>query len=249
MTASHNPKEYNGFKTVEKMPNPLIAKEFRPHVLEETYRDAETKGEVETVDVLDEFIDHMLTIVPPRNLRPLKVVVDASNGAQGAVLERLIPKLPITVVPLCFEPDGTFPNHGNDVSQAVNQAMLREAVVREKADVGLIFDPDGDRCLLVDDRGRTVPGDYITALLAVVMLKRQPGSTIVFDNRASDAVPDLVARAGGKPFSWKPGHAYIKPKMQEFDAIFGGEISGHYFFKDFWFVHSANVLKHCEPGE
>lgn len=236
VTASHNPKEYNGFKMVKKMPNPVIAKEFRPHVLDETYNDAEQAGSVREVDLLDDFIRHMLSIVAPKNLKPFKVVVDTSNGAQGAVWERLAPQLPVTVVPLCFEADGSFPNHGNDVSQAENQSMLRDAVIAEQADVGLIFDPDGDRCMLVDDKGRTVPGDIITALLGVELLKHQPGSAIVYDIRASDVVPHLIKKAGGKPIVWKPGHAYIKPKMQELDAIFGGEITGHYFFKNFWFA-------------
>ena len=109
-------------------------------------------------------------------------------------------------------------------------------MIQEGADLGLIFDPDGDRCLAVDDRGKTIPGDFLTALLAEMMLKHQPGSTIVYDIRASDAVPRAIEAAGGKPFGWKIGHALIKPKMVEHDAVFGGEVSGHFYFKDFWFV-------------
>lgn len=236
VTASHNPKEYNGFKMVRKVPELLLAHDLKPWITDKTYQDVEKPGTITKEDVIDEFIDYLLEIVPPATIKPLKVVVDTSNGAQGPIWERLAPKLPITLVPLFFEPDGNFPNHGNDIIQLKNQAALREAVVREKADLGLIFDPDGDRCLAVDNRGVTVPGDFLTALLGVSMLERQPGSTIIYDIKSSDAVADLVSKAGGKPFAWKSGHAFIKPKMVEFDAVFGGELSGHYFFKDFWFV-------------
>lgn len=236
VTASHNPAEYNGFKLVKSMPELILAKEFAGAVLNRKYPDAGQAGSVTKTDIIGEFLDHLLSIVKPAAIKPLKVVVDASNGTQGPIWERLEKRLPIRLVKVCFEPDGRFPNHGNDVIQPENQAMLRAAVKRERADVGLIFDPDGDRCLAVDDRGQTVPGDFITALLAVEMLKRQPGSTVVYDIRASDAVPKLIKAAGGRPFGWKIGHAYIKPKMMEHDAVFGGEVSGHFYFKDFWFA-------------
>lgn len=236
VTASHNPAEYNGFKMVRRVPDLLLSHELKPWITEHTYTDADSFGSVTEEDVIDDFLESLLKIVSPKSLRPLKVVVDTSNGTQGPIWERLIEHLPITLVKLFFEPDGTFPNHGNDVIQASNQEALRAAVLREKADLGLIFDPDGDRCLVVDDRGQTVPGDFLTALLAVSMLERHPGSTIVYDVRASDAVPDLVSAAGGTPFAWKIGHAFIKPKMREYDAVFGGEVSGHFYFKDFWFL-------------
>jgi phosphomannomutase len=236
VTASHNPAEYNGFKTVRRIPNLLLASEFKSYVTDHTYKDAPASGTVTQLDIIDEFLDYILKIVPVAKIKPLKVVVDTSNGAQGPIWQRLAKRLPITTVPLCFEPDGHFPNHGNDVIQPKNQALLRAAVKKEQADLGLIFDPDGDRCLLVDDRGETVPGDFVTALLAVSMLERKPGSAIVYDFRASDAVPTMVREAGGQPFEWKVGHAYIKPKMQELKAVFGGEVSGHYYFEDFWYV-------------
>lgn len=236
VTASHNPAEYNGFKMVRRVPQPLLSKDIQDWIIGKTYPDADRSGIVRREDMVEAFLDHILQIVPPENIRPLTVVVDASNGTQGPIWERLIPRLPVTVKPLFFEPDGSFPNHGNDIVQLENQRALREAVIREQADVGLIFDPDGDRCLVVDNRGITVPGDFLTALLGVSMLKRQPGSTIIYDIKSSDAVPDVVTKAGGKPFAWKSGHAFIKPKMAEFDAVFGGELSGHYFYKDFWFM-------------
>ena len=236
VTASHNPPQYNGFKMVRKIPHLLTSDELREATETEPPPDANNRGIETKADVSRAFIKRMLEIVPPERIKPLKVVVDTSNGSQGAYWTKLEKSLPIELIPQFFEADGTFPNHENDVIQPEAQGPLRDRVVKEKADLGLIFDPDGDRCLAVDDRGKTVPGDFLTALLAETMLKRQPGSTIVYDIRASDAVPDSIRRAGGKPFGWKIGHALIKPKMQEYDAVFGGEVSGHFYFKDFWFV-------------
>lgn len=236
VTASHNPPEYNGFKMVRKIPELLTSEEVQAAVDGDPPPDAKKLGTVKSEDVTDAFIERMLEIVPSDRIKPLKVVVDTSNGSQGRYWEKLGKLLPIKLIPQFFEADGNFPNHENDVIQPEAQTLLRERVAKEKADLGLIFDPDGDRCLAIDDRGKTVPGDFLTALLAETMLKRQPGSTIVYDIRASDAVPDHVRTLGGKPFGWKIGHALIKPKMQEFDAIFGGEVSGHFYFKEFGFV-------------
>lgn len=239
VTASHNPKEYNGFKMVKNMPYFVMAKEFRPKVTDQTYEDAPHHGAHTKESVAERFDNHMLSLVPPSKIKPLKVVIDTSNGAMGPVWDRLESKLPIDIVRLCFEPDGTFPNHGNDIIQLGNQEMLRSKVKEVEADLGLIFDPDGDRCLLVDDRGISVPGDWITALLGVAELERNPGATILYDVRASDAVPDLITAAGGKPFVWKPGHVYIKKEMQDRSIPFGGEVSGHFYFKDFWCADSG----------
>jgi phosphomannomutase len=236
VTASHNPKEYNGFKMMRKVPEPLLSRDIQPWITEKKYKDAPAIGDTFHEDMVDQFIDHLLSIVSPTKLKPLKIVVDTSNGAQGPIWERLIPHLPVTVKTLYFEPDGNFPNHINDIVQPPAQEALRKAVIAEKADLGLIFDPDGDRCLAVDNSGETVPGDFLTALISVSLLKRQPGSVIVYDIKSSDAVSDMVTAAGGKPYAWKSGHAFIKPKMAEFNAIFGGELSGHYFFRDFWFL-------------
>ncbi|MEA2374389.1 MAG: phosphomannomutase [Thermoleophilaceae bacterium] len=239
VTASHNPPEYNGFKLVRDLPQLVMASQFKDAVLGRTYEDAAQPGTRSERSFAQAFDDRMLELVDVLALKPLKVVVDTSNGALGPVWERLAGRLPVTIVPLNFEPDGNFPNHGNDIVQPENQAMLRERVIAEEADLGLIFDPDGDRCMVVDERGSSVPGDFMTALLAVTRLRREPGSTIVYDIRSATAVPDMVKAAGGKPFVWKPGHVYIKPKMQEHDALFGGEVSGHYYFKEFWFSDSG----------
>ena len=239
VTASHNPAEYNGFKMVADMPYFVMAKEFMPKVLDAEYEDSEQPGKITKESVTEDFLNHITTLVPVKEFKPLKLVVDTSNGATGPVWEKFAPRLPIEIIPLCFEPDGNFPNHGNDIIQLDNQEMLREKVKETGADLGLIFDPDGDRCLLVDDRGVSVPGDWITALLGVAELKRSPGGTILYDIRASDAVPDLVSASGGTPFVWKPGHVYIKQEMQKRGIIFGGEVSGHFYFKDFWYADSG----------
>lgn len=233
VTASHNPPEYNGFKMVRAIPH-LVTSDEIMSALDDELPDAAALGTVEKEDVTESFIGRLLEIVPPNRIKPLKVVVDTSNGSQGKYWQRLSKSLPIELIPQFFEPDGHFPNHDNDVIQPASQEPLRKRVVAEKADLGLIFDPDGDRCLAVDDRGRTVPGDFLTALLAESMLKREPGSAVVYDIRASDVVPDTVTKAGGRPVGWKIGHAFIKPKMEEEQAIFGGEVSGHFYFKDFW---------------
>ncbi|MDB5161262.1 MAG: Phosphoglucomutase, Phosphomannomutase [Candidatus Saccharibacteria bacterium] len=239
VTASHNPSEYNGFKMVKKMPNFVMAKEFRHRVIDAEYDDNEITGLVKEESVTKGFIDYLLSVAPADKMKPLKVVIDTSNGSQGPIWEELSRHLPIEIVKLCFEPDGSFPNHGNDIIQPENQEMLRQKVKETSADLGLIFDPDGDRCLAVDDRGISVPGDWLTALLAVEQLRHDPGATILYDVRASDAVPDMIKAAGGEPFVWKPGHVYIKQEMQKRGIVFGGEVSGHFYFKDFWFADSG----------
>lgn len=241
VTASHNPAQYNGFKLVEAIPRLAVASEFKAWVFGRTYEDAAAPGAVEAWDLKREFDDHVLGLVNVEAIKPLKVVIDTSNGALGPVWERLAERLPITVIGLCFEPDGSFPSHGNDIVQPENQQLLRDAVSEHGADLGLIFDPDGDRCLAVDDRGRSVPGDYLTALLAVTRLRHDPGSTIVYDVRCSEAVPDLVRAAGGEPLMWRPGHVYLKPKMVEHNAVFGGELSGHMYFREFWYSDSGTL--------
>lgn len=240
ITASHNPSEYNGFKMVRKMPYFILAKEFKKQLEQnlETHK-SDIKGQIKVESIRSQFIEYVLKIVPAESIRPMKVVIDTSNGSQGATWKELMKKLSIEIIPLNFEPDGNFPNHGNDIIQLENQEMLRQKVKESHADLGLIFDPDGDRCLLVDDRGVSVPGDWITALLGATEIKRNPGATILYDVRSSDAVPDIVAEHGGKPYLFKPGHAYIKKEMQDNQIVFGGEVSGHYYFKDFWYADSG----------
>lgn len=239
VTASHNPPEYNGLKMVRVVPEIVTSDEVKNALETGLLPDAKRLGSVREEDVTEAFVSSMLKIVPPERIKPLKVVIDTSNGSQGKYWQLLAKSLPIKMIPQFFEPDGNFPNHDNDIIQPEAQKPLRERVLAEKADLGLIFDPDGDRCLVVDDRGVTIPGDFLTALLAETMLKRAPESAIVYDIRASDCVPDIVTKVGGRPVEWKVGHAFIKPKMQKENAIFGGEVSGHFYFKDFWFADNG----------
>jgi phosphomannomutase len=189
ITASHNPPNYNGFKMVTKMPFFVMAKEFKPKVKDIVYTEAGQIGTVSEESMTSRFIDYVLDLIPPDKIKPLKVVIDTSNGSLGPLWDKLAEQLPIELTRLCFEPDGTFPNHGNDIIQPENQQMLRDKVKEVSADIGLIFDPDGDRCLAVDDRGVSIPGDFMTALLGVEQLSRHAGATILYDVRASDAVP------------------------------------------------------------
>src|SRR5579862_4085927 len=236
VTASHNPPEYNGVKMVRVVPDMVGSEEVQEALESGLPGDAPKPGTLIEEDITEEFINKILQIISPESIRPLRVVVDTSNGSQGKYWEVLAKKLPITLIPQFFEANGNFPNHENDIIQSEAQEPLRKRVIEEKADLGLIFDPDGDRCLVVDERGVTVPGDYLTALLARTMIKNAPGTSIVYDIRASDCVPDIVKKAGGKSIGWKIGHAFIKAKMQETDSVFGGEVSGHFYFKDFWYT-------------
>lgn len=260
VTASHNPKEYNGFKMVKQIPQLLTGddgiNEIRDLILADNLpRTAQTKGNLEEWNVMDEFITKILSLVDHTSLKPMKILADTANGMVGPSLEALFKQIPqLELVPMYFTPDGTFPNHGGDPLQAENRAELQTRVPAEKADLGFAFDPDGDRFFCIDSKGRFVSGDFMTAILSEYFLKRTPGSAIVYDIRASQAVPDMITKAGGKPLYNRVGHSYIKARMMEQDAVFGGEVSGHYYFKDFFFCDSGlapmmyllDLLSHSE---
>jgi phosphomannomutase len=241
ITASHNPKEYNGFKMVRKIPYLLSGEEGIKDIQKIIETDAfppaaATPGKVEQWNVMEGFIQAMLALVDVSKLKPMKILCDTANGMVGPSLIELFKHLPqIQMTPMYFEPDGTFPNHGGDPLIEENRRELMQRVVAEGADLGFAFDPDGDRFFCVDKKGRFVSGDFLTALLSEYFLKRTPGSAIVYDIRASKAVPDRITAAGGKPLYNRVGHAHIKKRMMEENAAFGGEVSGHYYFKDFHF--------------
>ncbi len=262
VTASHNPKEYNGFKMVRAIPYLLSGEEGIQDIKKVIETDAfppasAIPGLVEEWPVMQGFIETMLGLVDTKALKPAKILCDTANGMVGPTLTELFKHIPqITLVPMYFEPDGTFPNHGGDPLQAENRKELQERVPQEGADFGFAFDPDGDRFFCVDKTGRFVSGDFMTALLSKYFLATHPGSAIVYDIRASHAVPDMITANGGKPLYNRVGHAYIKKRMTDENAAFGGEVTGHYYFSDFFFCDSGiapmlflmDMLSHSEKG-
>lgn len=245
ITASHNPKEYNGFKMVRQIPYLLSGDEGIQDIRKVIEADdfpAESAqpGTVEHWNAMPGFIEKMLSLVDVKSLQPMKIMCDTANGMVGPSLMELMKHIPqIEMIPMYFEPDGTFPNHGGDPLDEANRRELMERVPKEGADLGFAFDPDGDRFFCVDKTGRFVSGDFMTALLSEYFLQKYPGSAIVYDIRASHAVPDKIIAAGGKPFYNRVGHAYIKKRMTDENAAFGGEVTGHYYFSEFYYCDSG----------
>ncbi len=245
VTASHNPKEYNGFKMVRQIPYLLSdddgIQDIRKVIETDAFPPAATTpGKVDQWNVMQEFIDKVSTFIDLTKLKPMKVICDTANGMVGPSLVELFKKIPqIQLIPMFFEPDGTFPNHGGDPLQESNRKEIMERVPKEGADLGLMFDPDGDRFFCIDKLGRFVSGDFLTAILSEYFLKKYPGSPIVYDIRASHAVPDIITKNGGKPLYNRVGHAYIKKRMSDEKAVFGGEVTGHYYFADFFYCDSG----------
>ena len=245
VTASHNPPHYNGFKMVRQMPYLLSGDEgiqdLRRLVEENDFPAVGRTGQVTTVDLREGFVDKALSLIEPTQLRPLKVLADTGNGMVGPVLLDVFRHLPVELHGMYLNPDGSVPNHGLDPLQPENRAELQRRVVAEGADVGLAFDGDGDRFFVIDDRGRFVSGDFLTALLGEYVLERYPNSPIVYDVRASWAVADRIEAAGGTAHMERVGHAFIKARMVREGAVFGGEVTGHYYFRDFFSADSGIV--------
>jgi phosphomannomutase len=189
---------------------------------------------IESYDIWPAFVDRVLSFIDVSTLRPLKVVIDAANGMAGAMLPPVLERLPMIETVRCFfEPDGTFPNHEPNPLLPENREFIVRKTLDEGADLGVAFDGDADRCFFVDDTGEFVPGDFATALLAESVLEKEPGAKIIYDVRASWAVPETISERGGVPLMNRVGHAYIKHRMRKEDAAFGGEVSGHYYFRGF----------------
>jgi phosphomannomutase len=238
VTASHNPKEYTGMKIVRRGALPVGGEsgllEIRDRAL--ALRDVPpetTRGEIREHDVWPAYVERVLSFVDVEAIKPLRIVIDAANGMGGAMLPPVLDRLPVDAVRCFFEPDGTFPNHEPNPLLPENREFIVAKTLEEKADFGVAFDGDADRCFFVDDAGTFVPGDFVTALLAASILEKDPGAKIIYDLRASWAVPETVERAGGKPLVNRVGHAFIKHRMREEGAAFGGEVSGHYYFREF----------------
>jgi phosphomannomutase len=237
VTASHNPKQYTGMKIVRRgaltVGGDSGLLDIRTRA-EGTRQHSDTRqGSVEPYDIWPAYVERVLSFVELAAIKPLRVVVDAANGMAGAMLPPVLERLPIEAVRCYFEPDGSFPNHEPNPLLPENREFIVRKTLDEKADVGIAFDGDADRCFFVDDRGEFVPGDFATALLAESILEKEPGAKIIYDVRASWAVPETIERAGGVPLVNRVGHAFIKHRMREEGAAFGGEVSGHYYFRDF----------------
>jgi phosphomannomutase len=192
------------------------------------------RGSVESRDIWPDFVERAISFIDPSEVKPLRVVVDAANGMGGRMLEPCLEHLPqIEAVRCFFEPDGSFPNHEPNPLLPENREFIVAKVAEEKADLGIAFDGDADRCFFVDETGEFVPGDFVTALFAETFLHKEPGAKIIYDVRASWAVPNTIEQAGGTALINRVGHAFIKLRMRETGAVFGGEVSGHYYFRDF----------------
>jgi len=243
ITASHNPESYNGIKLCQAGAKPVGVdtglaelREMASHGVPAATR---PPGTVSKRDLLTGYADYLKTLVDLSGIRPLTVAVDAGNGMAGHTVPKVFQGLPINLVPLYFELDGSFPNHEANPIEPANVADLQRAVLDSAADIGLAFDGDADRCFVIDERGEIVSPSVLTALIAVRELAREPGATVIHNLITSRAVPEIVAAHGGTAVRSRVGHSFIKAVMASHGAIFGGEHSGHFYFRDFWFADSG----------
>src|SRR5919199_4481671 len=246
ITGSHNPKEYNGFKLCREDAIALSGEQGIGQIRDlivsgKLPQPAEYAGSVEEGDITEDYTEHCLSFINTQDLRPLKIVVDAGNGMAGKMLPPIFEKLPFECVPMYFELDGSFPNHAPNPIEPENMKELQERVVAEGADFGVAFDGDADRCFIVDEKGVTISGDILAALVAKNILEKEPGATILYSAVCSKAFPELVEREGGRAIRTKAGHSIIKPQMREHNAAFGGEHSGHFYFRDNYFADSGII--------
>ena len=246
ITASHNPKQYNGFKLCREDAIALSLDEgigqIRDLILSgKTPGAAEFSGSVEEGEISEDYAEHCLSFIQADGLRPLKIVVDAGNGMAGKMLPPVFERLPFEYVPMYFELDGDFPNHPPSPIEPENTEALRERVVQEGADFGVAFDGDADRVFVIDEKGEVISGDLLAALVAKNVLEKEPGATIVYSAVCSKALPELVEREGGTAFRTRAGHSIIKPQMRKHNAAFGGEHSGHFYFRDNYFADSGII--------
>ena len=244
-TASHNPAKYNGMKLCKSGARP-IGKEtgldkIRQLIEQGVPISNRSIGSMRNQDLLNDYVDYLLSLFPEKafNKRKLKVVIDAGNGMAGFTAPAVMERLNIDLIPMYFELDGNFPNHEANPIEAKNLKDLQKRVKKEKADIGLAFDGDADRCFLIDEKGELVNPSALTSLIAVNQLKIKPGSTIIYNLISSKAVSEVIAENGGIGVRSRVGHSYIKSLMAESGAIFGGEHSGHFYFSDFWRADSG----------
>ena len=243
-TASHNPKAYTGAKLVKEGAIALSGDAGIQDVrrrIEAGLGEPPGGGSVEEVDVYDDFQEAALRFIEPGNVKPLRVVVDGGNGMAGPMVGPLLERLGLDLVTAYWEPDGEFPDHEPNPLLPENREFVMRKVVEEGADLGIAWDGDADRCFFIDDTGGFVDGDFLTTLLAESLLRKSPGEAILYDVRASRAVADTVAQAGGSAHPNRVGHAFFKTRMRDEGAMFGGEVSGHYYFRDFYCADSGTI--------
>jgi phosphomannomutase len=246
ITASHNPKEYNGIKMVRKEAFPLSGDagigDIRDTIAAGRLpAPARQPGALSRADAVDAYVKHVLSFIDPSIVKPFNVVLDAGNGIAGFVAPKLFVNLPCHVDALCFDVDGTFPNHEANPLIEENRRDITARVVQTRADIGIAWDGDADRCFFIDGAGEFIAGDFVTALLAEAFLIKHPGAKVVYDVRASYAVKDTVAKYGGTALMNRVGHAFFKRRMREENAIFGGEVTGHYYFRDNFYADNGFI--------
>jgi phosphomannomutase len=246
VTASHNPAAYTGAKLVRAKSFPLSGDsgigEIRDLVVADDFPEVDAVGVVVEEDVMAEFQLHALGFINPEAVKPIKVVADGGNGMAGPMVGPVLDELPVVDLKTFYwTPDGNFPDHEPNPLLPENREFIIETVKSEGAQLGIAWDGDADRCFFIDEQGRFVDGDFLTAMLAQSLLKKFPGETILYDVRASRAVADTVLAAGGRPVINRVGHAFFKARMHENGALFGGEVSGHYYFRDFGCIDSGTL--------
>jgi phosphomannomutase len=246
ITASHNPAGYNGFKICREEARALSLDtgigDIRDMVVTGNIPEPRGKrGDLASKDVLSAYAEHALAMIDPAKIKPLKIAVDAGNGMGGVLVPAVFDKLPCEIVPLYFELDGTFPNHEANPIEPENVRDLKRTVINEQCDLGIAFDGDADRMFLIDENGDFIGGDMTTAMVSLELLKHNPGSTIVYNLICSRTVPELIEEHGGTAVRSRVGHSYIKALMRKEDAIFGGEHSGHFYFRDNWYADSGMI--------
>jgi phosphomannomutase len=243
-TASHNPQRYTGAKLVKRGAIALSGDAGIGEVqakIDEGLGSAPGGGSFESVQLYEEFQEAALKFIDPSAVKPMRVVVDGGNGMAGPMVGPLLHRLGLDLVETYFEPDGRFPDHEPNPLLPENREFIMREVVRQEAELGIAWDGDADRCFFIDDQGEFVDGDFLTALLAESMFEKSPGATILYDVRASRAVNDVAEQAGGKALMNRVGHAFFKTRMREEGAVFGGEVSGHYYFHDFYCADSGTI--------
>jgi phosphomannomutase len=246
-TASHNPKAYTGAKLVRDGAIALSGdsgiQDIRLMIEAglDTVTGPSTRGALEEVDLYQEFQRAAIALIDPSVIKPLKVVVDGGNGMAGPMVGPVLRELGLDLIETYWTPDGNFPDHEPNPLLPENRQFIIDEVRRTGADLGIAWDGDADRCFFIDDTGEFVDGDFLTALLAESLLAKRPGEAILYDVRASWAVPDTVRRAGGTPFVNRVGHAFFKTRMRKEGSLFGGEVSGHYYFRDFYCADSGTI--------